>query len=114
MANPYPYNSYLAHCRKKDKLEETNPLPHIPLRTREFIDRSVKFWREKTTYEILSLALGEALEGLSPRDRNLLLAYAECGNYAEIGRRIGRTRQLVKPYIDKLLQNMRLRVESLI
>lgn len=112
MSSKYLYNNYLAMWRRMDERSEQSRTPTIPVRPRMFLDQSVKNWRERTTLELLSDALGEALDALSPRDRELILAYAECGSYAELGRKIGRARQGVKEYIDKLLGSIRTKIES--
>jgi DNA-directed RNA polymerase specialized sigma24 family protein len=112
MSKRYLYNNYLSMWRKMDERDEQSRTPTIPVRPRMFIDQSVKSWREQTALELFSDALAEALDALSPRDRELVIAYASCGSYAEVGRKIGRARQGVKEYIDKLLGNIRARIES--
>lgn len=68
MSNKYLYNNYLNLWKKMDERDEQVRTPTIPVRPRMFLDQSVKSWRERTTLELLSDALGEALEALSPRD----------------------------------------------
>lgn len=112
MTNKYLYNNYLSMWRKMDERNERVVTDNIPVRPRMFIDRSVKNWRDRTAMDLLLASLGEALGSLAPRDRDLLLSYAECGSYAEVGRQIGRARQGVKEYIDKLLGGIRTRIEA--
>jgi len=111
MASKYLYNRYLSMWRKIDECEEA-PSTAISASPRLFINESVKSWRDKTTAEDLMAALSEVLSSFTPHDRELVLEYAECGSYAEVGRRIGHARQGVKAYIDKLLDTIRVRVES--
>jgi DNA-directed RNA polymerase specialized sigma24 family protein len=112
MPKNYLYNNYLAMWRKMDERDEQARTPTIPVRPRMFIDQSVKSWRDRTALELLSDALEEALAALAPRDREMVIAYAECGSYAEVGRKIGRRRQGVKEYVDKLLGSIRIRIEA--
>ena len=112
MTQKYLYNNYLLMWRRMDERDEQSRTPTIPVRPRMFIDQSVKRWRNQNMLDLFISALDEALDSLTPRDRELLISYAECGNYAQIGRQIGRARQGVKEYIDKLLSSVRCRIEA--
>lgn len=95
-----------------DEREDQTPSNDIPVSAKIIKERSVRVWREQNTMKILIGALHSALETLAPKDRELVISYAEFESYAKLGEKVGRTRQSVKEYIDKLLCILRSRIEA--